>query len=62
MAAFEQVAMKVNPVTYRRVTSVKKIMEHDKQRQVTYSEVVDELVRGYEMLLAAAAAKAEEEL
>lgn len=48
--AFEQRVMKVNPATYDRVTLVKLAMEKEKQRQVTYAEVLDYLVNHWETL------------
>ena len=36
------------PATYARVTAIKQEMERKKQRQVTYDEVLGELVRVFE--------------
>jgi hypothetical protein len=47
--------MKITPPVRARLDIIKDTMETEKQRQVTYSEVLDELVRAYEMLLDAAA-------
>jgi hypothetical protein len=47
--------MKITPPVRARLDIIKDTMEGEKQRQVTYSEVLDELVRAYEMLLDAAA-------
>jgi hypothetical protein len=47
--------MKITPPVRARLDIIKDTMEAEKQRQVTYSEVLDELARAYEMLLDAAA-------
>jgi hypothetical protein len=46
--AWDQATMKVSPMTYQRVTVIKQLMETEKQRQVTYSEVLEELARTWE--------------
>lgn len=46
--AFDQVPIRVSTATHRRVTAVKQLMEAAEQRQVTYSECVDLLVRHWE--------------
>jgi hypothetical protein len=46
--AFEKApAIKVSPLTYRELTAVKNELAAAKQRQVTYSEAIDELVHRY---------------
>jgi hypothetical protein len=47
--------MNITPPVYARLEAIKQVMQREKQRQVTYSEVLDELARAYEMLLDAAA-------
>jgi hypothetical protein len=42
--AWDQAVMRVSPVTYQRVTDIKTAMQDAKRRQVTYSEVLDQLV------------------
>lgn len=46
--AWDQATMKVSPATYARVTTIKQAMEGKKQRQVTYSEVLDQLAETWE--------------
>lgn len=46
--AFAQTVIKVGGATHQRVTAVKRQLEQARGRQVTYAEVVDELVRHWE--------------
>jgi len=45
--AFEQVTMKLSPPVYQAVSEVKRELESGLQRQVTFSETLEELVRRY---------------
>jgi hypothetical protein len=55
--AFVQVSMKVSPPTYNAVTAIKKRIEEDYERTVSYSEVIDNLVRVWNELRPAEAAE-----
>lgn len=43
--AFAQLVIKVSTTTHQQVTEVKKSLEKELQRQVTYSETLDNLLR-----------------
>lgn len=38
-----QINLKVSPLTQAELIAIKKLLEADKQRQVSYSETIDEL-------------------
>jgi hypothetical protein len=41
--------IRLSPIVYARVTAIKKTLTAEKQRQVTYTEVVNELVECWEV-------------
>jgi hypothetical protein len=52
---FEQTVIKIGYGTHQKVTDIKTVMEGEKHRQVTYSEVIDVLADAYARWLALAA-------
>jgi UDP-N-acetylglucosamine:LPS N-acetylglucosamine transferase len=45
--AWDKATMKVSPATYAAVTAIKQELEAGKQRQVTYSETLDEMAKAW---------------
>jgi len=46
--AYRQSPLKIGPATYRRLSEIKQRLSEEKQRQVTFSEVVDLLVGAWD--------------
>jgi uncharacterized membrane-anchored protein YhcB (DUF1043 family) len=46
--AFKPVVMRVSPSVYKKLSAIKFELEHERQRQVSYTEVAEELVAHYQ--------------
>ena len=51
MPPFDQQAVKVTRAAHGKLTAIQKQMADERDRQVTFAEVIDELIRRYEMLI-----------